>query len=855
MTATTSPDRPDPTRSGAVWVTGMGAFLLLAAAAVFTAVRWDQIPDAAKLGALVAATGACLVASRSLRQTLPASAGALLHLGAFLVPIDVAAIGVNAGLDWSTLLLAEGLVAAATFGWAAATERSVVLRWAFGASVVALAGGVGATTAIPAGLVLAAFAVAALAALQHDEATGWAAVAGIAPLLTFADQAALPGVVIFERLGLVGSQPRAAAVVSGVASAGVLAVVGRRRDDVGLALLGALVAAVGVAASWTGLGREGGDMMIALAVGFLVVEVAAFLTREDAFWRQPTSILARAAEVGAGVGTALTLATIVLMPVFGNGEGEGRGALTTAVLGLGWVAVELRTGRGRLGSTVGVATAVVGTVALATGSPSATAVALTAVAAAAVLLPRLPATATTSAADSTSPATGVRKEPGTGPFAPRFAGVGAMWTGTHRPGAHLVAVGAALAAPLMASGTVATVLVGIAGAVILTEAAVRRSHSVDPTDAARANDAESWAWVLGLLALVPGAIAVGVAASTAPVALTLVGGAAVATALAAQADRARTATAQLPLGTLARGAALSVLAGTAELPVVEIGVVAVAVAALSALDAVRLQRPPVALGAAVALPVAIGSLAHAAGLSLTSTGVALTVGAAVLAGLGSQLGRRWALPVTAAVGLAISGGLVLASADPTALADAVIVSGGIGLAAAISAGRLDGVYLGGVVVTSGTWLRLADGEVGASEPYLAPVCALLLIAGLRARSIGTSSWIAYGPVVGLLGGSALLERMAGGAGWHAVVAGAVGVLAVAAGGARRLAAPLLLGSGLLVGLVGFETLAITSSFPTWVWLGLGGGALLGAGVAMERRDLGPVETGRRLVDVVSDRYA
>ena len=54
--------------------------------------------------------------------------------------------------------------------------------------------------------------------------------------------------------------------------------------------------------------------------------------------------------------------------------------------------------------------------------------------------------------------------------------------------------------------------------------------------------------------------------------------------------------------------------------------------------------------------------------------------------------------------------------------------------------------------------------------------------------------------------------------------------------------------------MGFETLAITSSFPTWVWLALGGSALLGAGVAMERNDISPLETGRRLVDVVTDEY-
>jgi hypothetical protein len=56
-------------------------------------------------------------------------------------------------------------------------------------------------------------------------------------------------------------------------------------------------------------------------------------------------------------------------------------------------------------------------------------------------------------------------------------------------------------------------------------------------------------------------------------------------------------------------------------------------------------------------------------------------------------------------------------------------------------------------------------------------------------------------------------------------------------------------------LVGYETLAITAALPTWTWLALGGATLLAAGVAMERKDLSPVETGRRLVDVVDEKFA
>ena len=38
-------------RAGATWVAATGAFLLLAAATVFVATRWDHIPDAVKLAA------------------------------------------------------------------------------------------------------------------------------------------------------------------------------------------------------------------------------------------------------------------------------------------------------------------------------------------------------------------------------------------------------------------------------------------------------------------------------------------------------------------------------------------------------------------------------------------------------------------------------------------------------------------------------------------------------------------------------------------------------------------------------------------------------------------------------------
>ena len=124
----------------------------------------------------------------------------------------------------------------------------------------------------------------------------------------------------------------------------------------------------------------------------------------------------------------------------------------------------------------------------------------------------------------------------------------------------------------------------------------------------------------------------------------------------------------------------------------------------------------------------------------------------------------------------------------------------------------------------------------------------------RRRHAGTTSGRAYVPSVVLLGGVALAKRLAGGAGWHALVAGAVGTVAVALGGSRRLAGPMVVGTALLVAVTVHESLAVLAGVPTWAWLTLGGTALLTFGVALERSDTSPVEAGRRIVDVVGERF-
>ena len=91
-------DAPDRSRTGAIWVTGTGAFLLLAAASVFVAVQWEHLSDVVKLAILGALTGGFLLAGRHIRRDLPATGGVLFHLGALLVPLNVATIAIHASI-------------------------------------------------------------------------------------------------------------------------------------------------------------------------------------------------------------------------------------------------------------------------------------------------------------------------------------------------------------------------------------------------------------------------------------------------------------------------------------------------------------------------------------------------------------------------------------------------------------------------------------------------------------------------------------------------------------------------------------------------------------------------------------
>ena len=173
-----------------------------------------------------------------------------------------------------------------------------------------------------------------------------------------------------------------------------------------------------------------------------------------------------------------------------------------------------------------------------------------------------------------------------------------------------------------------------------------------------------------------------------------------------------------------------------------------------------------------------------------------------------------------------------ASATTAAFATVLLIVGASALTIAVGRRSVPFAVAGASLATLGLWIRLDLAGVNATDAYVAPVAVALATAGFLARrqrprdTRELSSWVAYGPAIALLGAAALAERLAGGAGMHALVAGTLGTVAVAVGGWKRLAGPLLLGTTLLAAVVLSETLAYTATMPTWGWLALAGARCL-----------------------------
>ncbi|SCE81746.1 hypothetical protein GA0074695_1349 [Micromonospora viridifaciens] len=139
----------------------------------------------------------------------------------------------------------------------------------------------------------------------------------------------------------------------------------------------------------------------------------------------------------------------------------------------------------------------------------------------------------------------------------------------------------------------------------------------------------------------------------------------------------------------------------------------------------------------------------------------------------------------------------------------------------------------------GGWLLLAAGGVAVLEAYTVPAAVLALGAGLVALRTrpGLNSWLALGPglVAALL--PSLVSVLAAPAPQpgRRLALGVVALGAVLGGAARRWQAPVLLGAATLVPLALHELARGWDLLPRWIFLGLGGLALITLAATYERR--------------------
>ncbi|MEH0974831.1 hypothetical protein V6U77_27220 [Micromonospora sp. CPCC 205546] len=378
-------------------------------------------------------------------------------------------------------------------------------------------------------------------------------------------------------------------------------------------------------------------------------------------------------------------------------------------------------------------------------------------------------------------------------------------------------------------------------------------------------------------------VAAGVPWPVLPV-VTLLGGSALVLVAALAAPRPLLVPVGLPVGLLLVVSGLLGLLATRAGTIVGLGVlvvVATVVGAAARRDDARLSGALVAVAAATGLavvaPLAGGLPVRTAAFSVLAVAVLTLAAAAVLGGSRTSAGPPPVGPSTPGsppagpptpghAGVAAAGPVrrvrataaaLDAAAQAVALVALLLAVGSVRHAAAVcvlwgaavalrvlrrgeSSGRrwaFAGIAGGSELV--GGWLLLAARDVAVLEAYTVPAAALALAAGLVALRTrpGLTSWLALGPALA----AALLPSLVSvlvapdPQPWRRLLLGAAALGAVLAGATRRWQAPVLLGGVTLVLLALHELVRSWDLLPGWIFLAVGGLALIGLATTYERR--------------------
>jgi hypothetical protein len=181
--------------------------------------------------------------------------------------------------------------------------------------------------------------------------------------------------------------------------------------------------------------------------------------------------------------------------------------------------------------------------------------------------------------------------------------------------------------------------------------------------------------------------------------------------------------------------------------------------------------------------------------------------------------------------------VVLAVEDPGWLSWTLAVSGLLCVAVALRPDRRGVAVVGGLLLSASSWVRLADADVHAPEPYVAPLAlAAVLLGYLRRRTQpGLSSFAAYGAGLTVALVPSLLKALDDPTPTRGLLLLVVAFGVVVAGVLEQLRAPLVIG-GVVLAVDAVHLVApYASALPRWMLLAVAGTVLVLLGATYEQR--------------------
>ena len=278
-------------------------------------------------------------------------------------------------------------------------------------------------------------------------------------------------------------------------------------------------------------------------------------------------------------------------------------------------------------------------------------------------------------------------------------------------------------------------------------------------------------------------------------------------------------------------------------------VLPLAAAAFTAVSLRPLAREAVAGCTALAAALATSELAAAGAardLASDQIGALLLVapallvgGAALLARTGrahaGKVMRRGTLEAVAvgAAGVAVA----LTATDGGWLTWSLALTGLLALVVALQPDRRQVAYAGTLLLAASSWVRLADTDITAPEPYVVPLALVALTLGhlRRRREPSVRSFPAYGPGLSLGLVPSLLASLTDDNLTRPLLLGLAALAVLLLGARGRLQAPLAFGAGVLA-VDALHLLApYAAALPRWLPLLAAGVAVVSIGATYEKR--------------------